>query len=389
MMLCRIALAASRRLTVRPVMAAVTSGSREYSTTPHLLRRYVKKEEIVEPASLGDEIQILNSAMTQEEANRMIEEELALMEQDRVEKLYLDWKPGEPKRPRLVSYNLEDFENEGQPKWTHLEKRSGGLAIKAGMMPIWDDWGERHPCTVLFMDSNIVIGHKTMEKHGYVGIQIGAGQRKKKNVPRPDLGQLKHLPELLESPPFVMREFRLSDEAHLIPIGTALHARHFVPGQNVDISGLCKGKGFQGGMKRHGFGGMPATHGTSKSHRSIGSTGSCQDPGKVFKGKKMPGRMGGDRVTVQNLRVIKIDRGRNLLYIRGAIPGPRGAFVEVKDAIKKPLWGKDQVMDAIKIPPVPTFEFDVRDGSGETGFEEFMPLPVSDPLMPNDEQVAA
>ena len=395
MMLSRCTLSVSRRLAIRSVkVMVVTATSRNYNSTPVLLKK--KKDEEVNmlnhpeyPDTLDDSIQLMNLDITQEEAEKMIEEELANMEAERIKKLHLDWKPGERKRPLQVSYRLEDFENEGLDLWNNRKKRSGGLAIKVGMMPVWDDWGERHPCTVLFMDSNIVVGHKTMEHNGYSAVQIGAGERKRKNVPGPVLGQLKHLPALYEAPPYLMREFRITDEAHLIPIGTALHARHFVPGQNIDIAGISKGKGFQGGMKRHGFSGMPASHGTSLSHRAIGSVGSCQDPGKVFKGKKMPGRMGGDRVTVQNARILKIDRGRDLLYVRGAIPGPRGAFVEVRDAIKRPLWGTSKVLEGIKSPPLSTFEFDERDGNGEPGFEEFMPLPLSDPMMPNDDQVAA
>merc|ERR1719201_380005 len=141
-------------------------------------------------------------------------------------------------------------------------------------------------------------------------------------------------------PPYLVREFRVSSELYLPSPGTIIPARHFVPGQAVDISGVNKGKGFQGGMKRHGFQGMPASHGVSKSHRSIGSTGQCQDPGRVFKGKKMPGRMGATRITVQNLRVIMIDRGRNLVYVNGGVPGQKGAFVEIRDAVKRSLSGR-------------------------------------------------
>lgn len=137
-------------------------------------------------------------------------------------------------------------------------------------------------------------------------------------------------------------------------------------------------------MKRHGFKGMPATHGTSLSHRALGSTGQCQDPGKVFKGKKMAGRMGTDRVTVQNLQILKIDRGRNLIYVRGHVPGQKGAFVEIKDAVKKPLWRTDKVLGSLERPPLPTFDYDASiDGSGEAGCEEFMPLGDEDPLDPD------
>ena len=188
-----------------------------------------------------------------------------------------------------------------------------------------------------------------------------------------------------------------------IPVGTQIHANHFLIGQNVDIAGISKGKGFQGGMKRHNFKGMPATHGVSKSHRSIGSTGSCQDPGRVFKGKKMPGHMGTDRITVQNLRIVKIDRGRNLIFVRGPIPGNKGTFVEIKDAIKKPLFGTNMVPDSVQLPPLPTnygegksfiniymklkykysnlyIILDGIDGSGKEGYEMMMSISENDPF---------
>jgi hypothetical protein len=139
-------------------------------------------------------------------------------------------------------------------------------------------------------------------------------------------------------------------------------------------------------MKRHNFAGMPASHGVSKSHRALGSTGQCQDPGKVFKGKKMAGRMGADRVTVQNMHVVKIDRGRNLLYVRGAIPGNKGGFVEIRDAVKKPLFNTHRVEGEVKYPPLPTFEYDTEiDGSGAVGHEIMRPLELQDPMEPDDE----
>jgi len=167
-------------------------------------------------------------------------------------------------------------------------------------------------------------------------------------------------------------------------------AEMFKDGQFVDIIGTSKGKGFQGAMKRHGFGGMPASHGVSKSHRALGSTGACQDPGKVWKGKKMAGRMGSDRVTVQNLRVVKIDKGRNLLYVHGAVPGNAGLFVEIRDAVKKPLWNTKSVLDEVDRPPLPTAEFDPEiDGSGLSGHEVWMPMPEKDPLAPDADDEAA
>jgi large subunit ribosomal protein L3 len=328
--------------------------------------------------------------LTQEEMQQIIDaEEQRMLEEEKIKK-YPDWKPGQRKRPLLKTYSEEEFERALMPEkfvdkpiWTLRDKRCGALAIKIGMMPVWDDWGVRHACTVLWLDRNIVLGHKTFDKHGYCAMQVAAGERKAKNVGKTVLGQYKSTDVLAKSPPYLVREFRITNEANLLPLQTQIHARHFVPGQNVDISGISKGKGFQGGMKRHGFGGMPASHGTSLSHRALGSTGSCQDPGKVFKGKKMAGRMGSDRVTMQNLRILKIDRGRDLIYISGHVPGNKGGFVEIRDAVKRPLWRTDKVLGGLERPPLPTFQYvpDI-DGAGQA-FEEFMPLGEEDPLDPD------
>lgn len=328
--------------------------------------------------------------LTPEEMKQIIEEEEAKMKAQEEAKTFPDWTPGQRKRPLIKTYNVEEFERELMPEkyadkpiWTLRDKRCGALAIKVGMIPIWDDWGVRHACTILWLDRNIVVSHKTKNQHGYTAIQVAAGERKAKNVGKCVAGQHQHIQDLKDSPPYVLKEFRITDEDHLLPLGSQIHARHFVPGQNLDIAGTSKGKGFQGAMKRHGFAGMPASHGVSLSHRSLGSVGQCQDPGKVFKGKKMAGRMGNDRVTVQNLRIVKVDRGRDLLYVAGNVPGQKGGFVELKDAVKKPLWRTDKVMDSLERPPLPTFECDPDiDGSGEC-FEEFMPLGDEDPFDPD------
>lgn len=328
--------------------------------------------------------------LSPEEMQKILEAEEAKMQAEKDAKKFPDWKPGQRKRPLIKTHSLEEFERELMPEkfvdnpiWTLRDKRCGALAIKVGMMPVWDSWGVRHACTVLYLDRNLVLGHKTMEKHGYIAMRIAAGERKAKNVGKCVAGQYQLVDELKESPPYLVREFRLTDEAHLLPIGTQIHARHFVPGQNIDVAGTSKGKGFQGGMKRHNFSGLPASHGTSVSHRSIGSVGSCQDPGKVFKGKKMPGRMGNERVTVQNLRILKVDRGRNLIYVSGHVPGQKGNFVEIRDAVKKPLWRTDLVLGSLERPPLPTFEFDPEiDGTGIC-MEEFMPMGDVDPLDPD------
>jgi large subunit ribosomal protein L3 len=373
---------------------------RWYSKSPiHWTDDEDEKNRIIIPGQ--PDITTLNcDNLTEQEILQILDEEERKLEQAEKEKFVENWRPGMRKRPLQTSFNLEDFEYELEPekhtpRWNkNLDKRSGALAIKVGMMPVFDDWGIRHPCTVLLIDRNVVLGHKTMERDGYLAVCMAAGERKRKNVGKCVLGQYKGKlfseNDTQQNPPYLVREFRVSDAHHLIPPHTHVHAMHFVPGQNVDVAGISKGKGFQGGMKRHGFGGMPASHGVSRSHRALGSVGSCQDPGRVFKGKKMEGHMGVDRVTVQNLRVIKIDRGRDLLYVVGAVPGNRGEFVEVRDAVKRPLWRTEKVLDKADRPPVPTFMFDpLIDGSGVSGHEVFMPLPDRDPLLPDTQDEAA
>eukprot|EP00545_Synedropsis_sp_CCMP1620_P009334 CAMPEP_0119015324 /NCGR_PEP_ID=MMETSP1176-20130426/10815_1 /TAXON_ID=265551 /ORGANISM="Synedropsis recta cf, Strain CCMP1620" /LENGTH=392 /DNA_ID=CAMNT_0006968611 /DNA_START=8 /DNA_END=1182 /DNA_ORIENTATION=+ len=378
---------ASRRLTVSPARVCY------YSTSSIVFKKEDPDEEFRKEFEKieFDDIQTMNADFTPEEAMKMLEDEIALIEAEKEKKFLPNWKPGQRKRPLVTANYLESFEGElsGASPWSLRDKRCGALGIKLGMMPVWDDWGDRHPCTVLYLDSNVVTGLKTIDQHGYMAVQVGAGERKKKNVKSTILGQYKDLPNVQEHPPYIIREFRVTDPECYPEVGAQIHARHFVPGQNVDIAGISKGKGFQGAMKRHGFAGMPATHGVSKSHRALGSTGQCQDPGKVFKGKKMAGRMGADRITVQNLRIVKVDRGRNLLYIRGAIPGNKGSFVEIRDGVKKPLWGTEKVADALAQPPLPTFEFDPKqDGIDQAGFEEFMPMPGQDPMNPYSDAAA-
>lgn len=336
-----------------------------------------------------------NGQFTKEEIKKMIadaEEELNKEEAEKdMRRRMGGGKHGFPRKPLrfahdLLEYEREEKENKGEVDWWMIggkHKRCGALGIKVGMVPVWDDWGERYNCTVLHLDNNVVLGHKTKEKHGYTSIQIGAGEKKVKRTAKPQLKELEKLGlGLEEHPPFIVREFRVTHPQGMdIPIGTQIHANHFLVGQNVDIAGISKGKGFQGGMKRHNFKGLPASHGVSKSHRSIGSTGSCQDPGRVFKGKKMPGRMGCDRVTVQNLKVVKIDRGRDLLFVKGPIPGNKGCFVEIKDAVKKPLFGTKAVPDGVELPPLPTaFGEDGIDGSGKEGYEMMMSISETDPF---------
>lgn len=212
-------------------------------------------------------------------------------------------------------------------------RRVGALAMKVGMLAIFDKWGERHAVTVLHLDECQVLQKKTLDTDGYTALQVGVGEAKLKRVS----GTLRgHFLKAGVVPKRKVGEFRVTPDA-LLPVGTKINAVHFVPGQLVDVCGISKGKGFQGVMKRWNFGGGAATHGNSISHRVPGSTGCRQDPGRTFKNKKMPGRMGSDRVTVQNLSVLKIDPARDLLFVKGAVPGSNGGFVRVTDAVKGPM----------------------------------------------------
>lgn len=209
--------------------------------------------------------------------------------------------------------------------------RTGLIAKKIGMTNVYTDAGVEMPVTVLVIENCQVVSQKTKEKHGYTALQLGAGAAKVKNVSKSMRG---HFAKSKVEPKRKMVEFRVSENAMLEP-GTELVASHFVPGQFVDITGNTQGKGFAGVMKRWNFAGLEATHGVSVSHRSHGSTGQRQDPGRVFKGKKMAGHMGTNRVTTQNLQIVRVDEEQGFLMIKGAVPGADNGFVLVKDAIKK------------------------------------------------------
>jgi large subunit ribosomal protein L3 len=211
--------------------------------------------------------------------------------------------------------------------------RSGVIAQKMGMTRVFTDAGEHVPVTVLKLGNCQVVGHRTMDKNGYVALQLGAGSRKVKNITRADRG---NFAIAKVEPKREIAEFRVSGDA-MIPVGAEITADHFVVGQFVDVTGTSIGKGYAGGMKRWNFGGLRATHGVSVSHRSIGSTGGRQDPGKTFKNKKMPGHMGVDRVTTLNLRVVSTDVERGLILVEGAVPGAKGGWIKVRDAVKKAL----------------------------------------------------
>jgi len=209
--------------------------------------------------------------------------------------------------------------------------RSGVIAQKVGMTRVFTDEGVNVPVTVLRMENCQVVSHKTEDKNGYTALQLGVGTAKVKNVTKPMRG---HFAVAKVEPKRKLAEFRVAPE-NMVDVGAEITADHFVPGQKVDVTGTSIGKGFAGAMKRHNFGGLRATHGVSVSHRSHGSTGQCQDPGKVFKGKRMAGHMGSTRVTTQNVEVVRTDVERGLILIKGAVPGSKGAWILVRDAVKK------------------------------------------------------
>ena len=211
--------------------------------------------------------------------------------------------------------------------------RSGIIAKKVGMTRLFMEDGKQIPVTVLQLDGLQVVAQRTADKDGYTAVQLGAGTAKVKRVSKAMRG---HFAAASVEPKRKIAEFRV-DPDNLIGVGEEISAEHYVVGQKVDVSGTSIGKGFAGAMKRHNFGGLRASHGVSISHRSHGSTGQCQEPGKVFKGKKMAGHMGAARVTTQNLEVVKTDAERGLVFIKGAVPGSKGGWVTVKDAVKKKL----------------------------------------------------
>jgi large subunit ribosomal protein L3 len=211
--------------------------------------------------------------------------------------------------------------------------RSGIIAKKVGMTRLFMEDGKQIPVTVLSMENLQVVAQRNSDKDGYTAVQLGAGAAKAKNTSKAMRG---HFATAKVEPKRKVAEFRVAPE-NLIEVGAEITADHYVQGQFVDVSGTSIGKGFAGAMKRHNFGGLRASHGVSISHRSHGSTGQCQGPGKVFKGKKMAGHMGAVRVTTQNLQVVKTDVERGLIMIKGAVPGSKGGWVTIKDAVKKPL----------------------------------------------------
>ncbi|MFL4986967.1 MAG: 50S ribosomal protein L3 [Microvirga sp.] len=212
-------------------------------------------------------------------------------------------------------------------------QRTGLIAQKMGMTRLFGVDGSHVPVTVLKVDKCEVVAVRTTGKDGYSAVQLGVGTRKAKNVSQPMRG---HFAKAKVEPKARVGEFRVDEQAQL-EVGAEIHVGHFVAGQFVDVAGVSIGKGFAGAMKRHNFGGLRASHGVSVSHRSIGSTGGRQDPGKTFKNKKMPGHLGVERVTTQNLRVVQTDVERGLILVEGAVPGVAGGWISVRDAVKRKL----------------------------------------------------
>ncbi|HEC01549.1 MAG TPA: 50S ribosomal protein L3 [Sphingomonadales bacterium] len=230
--------------------------------------------------------------------------------------------------------------------------RAGLIAKKVGMSRVFAEGGKHIPVTLLHVDNCQVVSHKTAEKDGYNAVQLGAGTAKGKRTTRPMRG---HFAKAKVEPKSKLAEFRVSDDAFL-EVGAELTVEHFVSGQIVDVTGTSKGKGFAGAMKRHNFGGLRATHGVSISHRSHGSTGQCQDPGRVFKGKKMAGHMGSERKTILNLEVVGTDLDEGLILVKGAIPGAKNGWVLINDAVKKPANTDAPYPGAVRVEAAPVVE---------------------------------
>jgi len=208
--------------------------------------------------------------------------------------------------------------------------RTGVIAKKVGMTRLFQEDGRHVPVTVLSLDNVQVVGRRETERDGYTAVQLGAGSAKAKNLSKPERG---HFGKAEVEPKAKLVEFRVAEDA-LLDVGAEITADHFVAGQVVDVQGVTQGKGFAGAMKRWGFKGLRATHGVSVSHRSHGSTGNRQDPGRVFKNKKMAGHMGAANRTQQNLEIVQTDAERGLLFVKGSVPGSKGGWLLVKDSVK-------------------------------------------------------
>jgi large subunit ribosomal protein L3 len=258
--------------------------------------------------------------------------------------------------------------------------RTGVIAKKVGMTRLFQADGRHVPVTVLQLDDVQVVGRREMDRDGYTAVQLGAGTAKAKNVAKP---QRAAFGKAEVEPKARVVEFRVAEDA-LLDVGARISAEHFVAGQLVDVAGVTQGKGFAGAMKRWGFGGLRATHGVSVSHRSHGSTGNRQDPGRVFKNKKMAGHMGARNRTQQNLEIVRTDPIRGLLFVKGSVPGHKGAWLTVCDAIKLPRHETAPYPAAIleTAKPQPVEEHAPAGLVDEGAVHEI-------PALPSDEEVAA
>ena len=248
--------------------------------------------------------------------------------------------------------------------------RTGLIAQKVGMTRVFDTAGQHVPVTILKVDDCHVVAQRTAERDGYTAVQLGVGTAKVKNVSRAQRG---HCAKAKVEPKRKIAEFRVSPDA-LLEVGSELSAEHFIAGQRVDVTGTSIGKGFAGAMKRHGFSGLRASHGVSLSHRAHGSTGQCQDPGKVFKGKKMAGHMGAKRVTAQSLEVVDTDSEQGLILVRGAVPGSDGGWVLVRDAVKRKLPDDLPFPAALRAAPAEAKQAEAAEPA-ETPAEADVPAP--------------
>jgi large subunit ribosomal protein L3 len=262
--------------------------------------------------------------------------------------------------------------------------RTGVIAKKMGMMRLFNEDGRHVPVTVLALEGCQVVGARSVEKDGYFAVRLGAGARKAKNVNKPQRGEFA---KAQVEPKARVAEFRVADENGLLPVGAAISAEHFLAGQLVDITGHTQGKGFAGGMKRWGFGGMRASHGVSISHRALGSTGQRQDPGKVFKNKKMAGHMGDKQRTQQNLEVVRTDAARGLIFVKGSVPGAKNGWLLIKDAVKVPAPADLPFPGAIKNDnEAPVVEEEVAIVAAETeATEAVVEAPAAEAAAPEAE----
>jgi large subunit ribosomal protein L3 len=243
--------------------------------------------------------------------------------------------------------------------------RTAVIAEKVGMMGLFQENGDQVPVTVLKIDSTVV-DTRTQEKDGYTAVQIGYKTAKEKHLAKPQKG---HFAKLKQEPKRVLKEFRVSEDC-LVPAGSVIGANHFVVGQLVDVTGISLGKGFAGVMKRYNFHGDNATHGVSRTHRSGGSTGNREWPGRVFKNRKMPGQMGNKQVTVQNLKVVAIDEARNLVMVQGGVPGFDEGMVIIQDAKKRSKQQVGPVPAGLKVVEAPKAEAPVQEASATTEVKE-------------------